>query len=261
MGEKSESRPEFLTADVKLNISGRQMQLQITVPTAPTPPAKLLPLFRSMADTIVGFAIEDMNAAGLQISCKAGCGACCRQLVPISKTEAHRLREVVSEMPEERQTEIISRFQAAREKLQSAGLLERLEAREFTNKQEAAAIGMEYFAQDIYCPFLEEGSCSIYSERPISCREYLVTSPAENCSKPSAETVRCVPMPGRVSNSLTPLGANPQGKSAPWVPLILALDWAESHPNEPAPQPGTDIVKEVFGRLAQQKIEGPENQA
>ncbi|HYE74998.1 MAG TPA: YkgJ family cysteine cluster protein, partial [Blastocatellia bacterium] len=151
MSEKAESTPEFLTADVKLNISGRQMQLQINAPTAPTHPTKFLPLFRSLADSIVGFAIEDTNASGLKISCKAGCGACCRQLVPISKTEAHRLREVVSEMPAERRGEIISRFNAARQKLQSAGLLERLEAREFANKQEAATFGLEYFAQDIYC--------------------------------------------------------------------------------------------------------------
>ena len=38
-------------------------------------------------------------------------------------------------------------------------------------------LGREYFQLGIPCPFLEEESCSIYHDRPITCREYLVTSP------------------------------------------------------------------------------------
>jgi Fe-S-cluster containining protein len=250
---------ESVTADVALNIAGRRLSLQLTVPTAPTEAKRMLPLFRSLADTIVGIAVEDTEAAGLKISCKAGCGACCRQLVPISKPEAHRLREVVDEMPEARRAEILARFDAAHEKLRAAGLMERLEARDFASKQEAAAFGLEYFAQGVACPFLENESCSIYAERPISCREYLVTSPAENCARPSPQTVRCVAMPGRVSNSFSPLGARAGERSAPWVPLILALRWAEEHPSEPAPQPGPEIVREVFSRLTEREIDGPES--
>jgi Fe-S-cluster containining protein len=248
---------ESVTADVALNIAGRRLGLQLTVPTAPTEAKRMLPLFRSLADTIVGIAVEDAEAAGLKISCKAGCGACCRQIVPISKPEAHRLREVVDEMPEERRAEILARFDAAHERLRAAGLMERLAARAFASKPEAATFGLEYFAQGIACPFLENESCSIYAERPISCREYLVTSPAESCARPSPETVRCVPMPGRVSNSFSPLGAQARERSAPWVPLILALRWAAEHPHEPALRPGPEIVREVFSRLTEREIEGP----
>ncbi len=41
-----------------------------------------------------------------------------------------------------------------------------------------------YFHLGIACPFLEDESCSIHADRPISCREYLVTSPAVNCADP-----------------------------------------------------------------------------
>jgi Fe-S-cluster containining protein len=34
------------------------------------------------------------------------------------------------------------------------------------------------------CPFLEDESCSIHPDRPLVCREYLVTSPAELCAGP-----------------------------------------------------------------------------
>jgi Fe-S-cluster containining protein len=248
-----------VTASVDLNISGRKLHLEMTLPTAPTRPMKLLPLFQSLADSIVGIGVENAEAAGLRVSCRAGCGACCRQLVPISKTEAHRLREVVDEMPEARRAEILSRFGAAHEKLQAAGLMERLEARGFATKQEAAAFGLEYFAQGIACPFLEAESCSIYPDRPVSCREYLVTSPAENCARPSPQTVRCVPMPGHVSTSLSRLGAPSAAGRAPWVPLILALQWAAGHPDEPPARPGPEVVREVFSRLTEREIDGPES--
>lgn len=255
MGENAES----ITAKVDLTISGRKLHLEMALPTAPTNPKKLLPLFQSLADTIVKIGIENAEAVGGRISCKAGCGACCRQLVPISKPEAHRLRDVVNEMPAARRDEILRRFDAAHQKLTAAGLMERLAARDFTSKQEAAAFGIEYFRQGIACPFLEDESCSIYADRPISCREYLVTSPAENCASPSAETVRCVEMPGRVSNSFSPLGANPNERAAPWVPLILALKWSAEHPDEPPARPGTELVREVFSRLTERRIDGPED--
>lgn len=255
MNEKDEN----VTAKVELNISGRKLHLEMTLPTAPTDPKRLLPLFQSLADTIVKIGIENAEARGAKISCQAGCGACCRQLVPISKPEAHRLRELVNEMPAPRRAEIVARFDNALQKLQAAGLMERLEARDFASKQEASAFGMEYFRQGIACPFLENESCSIYADRPISCREYLVTTPAENCASPSAETVRCVEMPGRVSNSFSPLGRNPDEHGAPWVPLILALKWSAAHPNEPPARPSPDLVREVFSRLTERQIDGPES--
>ena len=46
-----------------------------------------------------------------------------------------------------------------------------------------------------HCPFLEEESCSIHPDRPLVCREYLVTSPAELCAGPTQEGVTPVAVP------------------------------------------------------------------
>ena len=35
-----------------------------------------------------------------------------------------------------------------------------------------------------------------------------------------------------------------------WVPLILAPEWAEAHPDEPPPQPGPELLRELLGHLS-----------
>src|SRR3954447_24942564 len=92
-----------------------------------------------------------------------------------------------------------------------------------------------YFALGMACPFLEDESCSIHPDRPIACREYLVTSPAENCSHPSAETVRCVKPPRSIWAQLARFDSvEPGAEHLRWVPLIVAPEWAENHPGEPS---------------------------
>jgi NADH:ubiquinone oxidoreductase subunit D len=60
-------------------------------------------------------AEENARASGATVSCKKGCGACCRQLVPVSEIEARQLKELVEQMPEPRRSEIWARFERARE--------------------------------------------------------------------------------------------------------------------------------------------------
>ena len=82
---------------------------------------------------------------------------------------------------------------------------------------ERRSLGLRYFALGIPCPFLEAESCSIYTERPLVCREFLVSSPPENCAAPTAETVQVIPVEPKVSTALAALGAAP-GTPAPAAP-------------------------------------------
>ena len=58
---------------------------------------------------VLPYHLPLVAARGEAISCKAGCGACCRQLVPVSETEAHHLRDVVEAMPEPRRAAVTAR--------------------------------------------------------------------------------------------------------------------------------------------------------
>ena len=249
MSSGSEHPPEFQTASVEIELGGKKLRMQMSVNTGPARPANFLPLFRSVADSFVSAAIQSVEAAGGKVSCRNNCGACCRQAVPITEIEARRIRDFVNEMPEPRRSEIRERFAAAREKLEEAGLLPRLLGEEKITPEGRIPFILEYFRQGIPCPFLENESCSIYSERPIACREYLVITPAENCANLNPETVKCVKVRGDVTKAMERIGADDATGPRKWVPLILAGEWADAHPDETPKRPGMEVVHEFFNHL------------
>jgi Fe-S-cluster containining protein len=248
--------PEFISGTADLSLAGYQLKIQMEVPTGRKRPIHLLPLFNSVANALIDVAETMVAEQGRSITCKKGCGACCRQLVPISLSEAHRLRELVNELPEPRRSEVRARFSAARARLAETGLLELLvDPRRIAQTGESLAI--EYFQQAIACPFLEAESCTIHEERPLACREYLVTSEAEHCSRPSAATVRCVKMPAEASAALLRLESTSPDYAARWVTLTLALDWAEDHPDATPERPGPELVRDFFDQLGGKKLASP----
>jgi Fe-S-cluster containining protein len=246
---------EFGTLRLELKIAGQPVQMAMDVPTGRVKEREMIPVFRDVAEKVVDLAVKGVEAKGEHVSCQKGCGACCRQLVPIAEMEARQLLDLVADLPEPRRSEVRARFAEARRRLEEAGMLDKLLHPEQFSDHELRPLGVEYFHLGIPCPFLEDESCSIHPERPISCREYLVTSPAENCARPSPETVRCVPLPGKVSSALYRLQVDPTSRFVRWVPLVLALEWAESHPDEPPRRPAQELLREFFQRLTERKKE------
>jgi Fe-S-cluster containining protein len=236
---------------LELVVAGERLRLQVQVPAGPTPRAALVPLYRSITEFVVDAGVNAAAAQGEHVSCRKGCGACCRQLVPISEIEARQLRDLVAELPEPRRSQVLARFHEARKRLAQAGLLERLEHPERFADEQLRSLGLEYFRLAIACPFLEEESCSIHPDRPLACREYLVTSPAEHCAHPEENKVRGVPLPLEVSRAVCRMDVPPQARFARWTPLILALAWAEEHPDEPPLRPGPELVGEFWRHLTE----------
>ncbi|OOG55650.1 YkgJ family cysteine cluster protein [Rhodanobacter sp. C03] len=238
-----------VTATIELVLDGEPLQMQLTVPTGPATPGQLLHLLRGLTDAVVDSAVEKSTAQGNPISCRKGCGACCRQLVPIAPAEAHRLRQVVDAMPEPRRSEVLARFEAARAKLAASGMLERLRAPARMDETSRRQLGIDYFRNGVACPFLEQESCSIYAERPLACREYLVTSPTEHCAQPTPDSIDCLPIAARVSRALWQLEAKQDHDGLSWVPLITALEWAQTHPEAPPGASGPAQIESLFKLL------------
>jgi Fe-S-cluster containining protein len=198
----------------------------------------LLPAARELTTRATASAVEGARAAGREVSCRAGCGACCRQLVAISVVEAAALAELVASLPPERQAVIRARFADALRRLEAAGLLDPAEpkgertvqARDLGSRDATLReLGQRYFALQIACPFLEDESCSIHPDRPLVCREHHVTSPAENCARLYQVSVDRLEPPVRVGEALTRAADRVAGVG-PWmVPLVLSLEWTEAH--------------------------------
>jgi Fe-S-cluster containining protein len=237
---------DFVTAQVDMKIAGTPVQIEVTVPTAPVPPGAILPVFRVLSAAIEAVVASGLEEQGKRISCRAGCGACCRQLVPITKIEARYLAELVHSLPEPRQTVIRSRFAEVIRRLDAAGILETLRNHEWVAPESREKLGLTYFGLGVPCPFLENESCSIHEDRPLICREYLVTSPPEHCATPASGQVEGVKPLARMSRFLAQLAESEPPGPGSWVVLPLALEWAASHPDDSPVRPGPEWVNALF---------------
>jgi Fe-S-cluster containining protein len=221
------------TATLRLTVGNLQIAHPITVPNAAVPAADVLPALQGLVNAVVTAA-----EAGQAISCRKGCGACCRQLVPISRTEGERLLALVEAMPRERRGEIKRRFAAAEAVLLAAGFGKR------TGKTDRE-LSTSYFPLAVACPFLEEESCSIHAERPLICREYLVTSPPELCDSPVQEGVTPVAVP-KVSLAARKL----QDEKDEWFPLALLMAWSRTRARSSTRRTGPEWVQRFLKGLA-----------
>jgi Fe-S-cluster containining protein len=224
------------TATLRLTVGDLRIAHPITVPNAAVPATDVLPALQELVSAVVGAA-----EAGKEISCRKGCGACCRQLVPISRTEGEALLALIEAIPEQRRNVVRARFAEAEAAITKAGLTDR-------GGRGDRELSVAYFALRMPCPFLEDESCSIHPDRPLVCREYLVTSPAELCSGPAQEGVMPVAVP-----KLSLAAQRLQDEADSWFPLAMLMAWSRK-PRPPAAQrPGTQWVQRFLSGLAGSK--------
>jgi Fe-S-cluster containining protein len=257
-----ENESEYILGTAEMNIGGVPLKMEMSLPAKPVKLKKMLPVFQKMSDTFVNIGITAAENKGRKISCRAGCGACCRQAVPISETEVYRIAELVENLPEPRKTKVKKKFDKAFEHFTKVGWFKKMDEFISQNKEnndedvgkKLSEIVLEYFYEKIPCPFLENESCSIHPDRPIACREYLVDSPAENCSNPTLKTVNMVSQPIEVSKVLRQISrANVSFDSPVLIPLVSALEIAGKHRDESSKKPGNEWMNDFFEILAVRK--------
>ncbi|MFI5380384.1 MAG: YkgJ family cysteine cluster protein [Tepidisphaerales bacterium] len=243
----------MLDVRVQLTINGRPLVIAMSVPPGRVTLGQLLPALWQAGETLIADGIKTVVAQGKTISCRKGCGHCCRQPVPIAPAEARALKRLVDAMPAERRDKIRRRFAAAIREFEEAGIAEELRMRGFWERGHGREVGLRYLALRIDCPFLEDESCTIYPDRPLACREYMVTTPADNCQDPSAHTVETVDIPaGPVWPAIGRLEQD-EDEKLKWVPLILALEYAAEEPDDPPAQDSRMLLERFMARIARKR--------
>jgi Fe-S-cluster containining protein len=129
-----------------------------------------------------------------------------------------------------------ARFEAAVKRMEQAGLLDpsaprgraALSSAASSTKDRWEDVSHRYFTLAMPCPFLEDEACGVYPERPMACREYHVTTPAELCTA-FDPGLQATPRPIRMGDVLTRLTNEALGRRDHSVPLPLALEWAGVH--------------------------------
>lgn len=238
------------TTTLRLAMGELKIVHPIAVPPSPVPAAEVMPALQGLVDAVVEAAERKSRDAGLAVSCRKGCAACCRELVPVSQTEGERLLGVIEAMPAPRRAALAGRFTAAAAALAQAGLGDALlDAAKRAGKSERE-LAPAYRALGIACPFLEEESCAIHAERPLACREHLATSPARLCAMPALEGVKLVAVP---KASVAARGLEEDrldvDTSGRWFALALLPGWSKARPPNATRRPGPEWVQRFVKRL------------
>jgi Fe-S-cluster containining protein len=104
----------------------------------------------AQADRLVGGAVE-REPPSAPIACRAGCPSCCTAKVLVVAPEVIRIAEHLRATRDpEALAALLERVRAASEAIRGATRAERAEAQ-------------------VFCPLLEDGSCSIHPVRPLVC--------------------------------------------------------------------------------------------
>ncbi len=215
-------------------------------------------LLREEADSRLEAQLRVLPRQGEEVSCRAGCAYCCRQLVLVSPLEALALAEYLSARPA-LAAAVRARVEAWETALEGspelARALDRLLAGELPDA-EGAALEDAYWEARLVCPFLEENLCSVYPVRPFSCREHLVTSDPALCDTsldaPSHAGTR---LEFRMVSDM--VGAACHGLDETLILLPRALEWAERMPVEghPAPEAQVRRTTETLARRIRLALE------
>ncbi len=239
---------------IKLSVRGKPLEIQVSVPAKPVKPQRMLPVFQKLTNLFVEIGVEEAAKEGAEVSCQKGCGACCRQPVPLPEFEAYNIAEMVEKMPEPRRREIKKRFNEALEHFTKIGWIERFENCADYSQEERLEMFLDYFREGVPCPFLIDESCSIHQDRPLVCREYLVTSPPENCSNPTAQNIDMIKIPVAPSKKLFRFGQKKPLDGLNVIPLIMSLKRAAEHPKNFPKKTGGDWMADFLQSISSSPI-------
>lgn len=189
---------------------------------------ELVPIAIHLADTLVEKAVARERENGRKVSCGAGCGACCRQLVMISIPEALFLFKTIDNLGEDKQSALLQRFDTIKTTVEELGLLGEVMSPTFSRKKQNFPITEKYFQLNLPCPFLIDESCSIHTNRPTVCRDYNVTSAKEMCKAPYVSEIEKVPTPLAITATLSKTTAVVTGQKMEMIPLSLLLYWSQT---------------------------------
>ena len=115
------------------------------------------------------YLIDHLTAEYLknhEISCRAGCSYCCRQLVFCTTLEMELIVDYLNSIPKARKRAVLHKAKAKAHKFYQKNS-EQL--RNTSNWEHLAGFLSSTF-RGVPCIFLKDGKCSIYPVRPIDCR-------------------------------------------------------------------------------------------
>jgi len=219
--------------NLSLDIFGRNVTIGARVANREGTLPEIVPLARKLADRIVRQTTESLSEQGTPVTCVKGCSACCRYLVPLSVPDVFRITEELLDVSAECGSAILqSSIEAAKAIIGSRP--EFGGSGECPSDEEGTSDFMEdvnewYSGLELDCPLLRDRLCTIYDNRPLACREHIVTGSTDLCRSGEDYESQVVPLPVSILDCLAELVAELEGGEVESVMTPLLLPWAHNN--------------------------------
>lgn len=218
--------------EFELELYGRSVPFQLNVPDAVFRLSDIVPIARTISDRITGIVIEKLQCDGDQVSCQKGCSVCCSYLVPLSIPEMFRFEEIIRSKSKSKSRQLMrSCVLAARSiiKQKPPGIF----ACETDGQTEQGTVDITvvsdwYSNLKVNCPFVLNGICVAYEERPLVCREHFVTISPQLCKEKDGIALS-LDMPVHVSTALSQLTGELEGMESEALLLPFIPVWCEEN--------------------------------
>lgn len=217
--------------ELKLDIFGEMTTFCFRFKDEPATLLDIAQVAKSLSARIGRIVQGKVSESGFTIPCAPGCTACCRFLILLSTPEAiHLVEEVVMKMPMEQRKYIMQSCDEVGKRI-----LEQL-PKHLAPKNTANVSGSEirsisnwYSTLQQPCPFLRNDSCTIYAERPIVCRDWLVTGTASQCQVSTVDALMPVEMPIKLGDILRRVVGELEGATQKGIFLHDIFTWYEAN--------------------------------
>jgi Fe-S-cluster containining protein len=230
-GARSSRDCDMETFTLELDILGKPACFHINVENVQARLSDMVPLARAFSTKMAIATLERLRESGKSVPCCKGCSACCSYLVPLSVPETFRLVEELATMPPEKGRTLL------RSSLDTAKTILEQMPRDLTEDESASKdngirsdqLGAWYAGLGLRCPFLSDNLCVTYDQRPIACREHIVTGSETSCNVEGTDEPDIVKMPVSVLECLGRLAAELEQSDVEAIMLPLALPWAQQN--------------------------------
>jgi Fe-S-cluster containining protein len=239
---------------LELNIYGKKLNFKI-IACGNARLADIVPAAAAICDKIIDITIEYKRSKNENVPCRKGCSACCDYFVPLSPPEALYFRQEIFNKPLFQHNLVMRKYlHAANWLIKHSPPKQVLDSfsKISAGSPEMKALADWYAGLKITCPFLRDGLCTIYKQRPFVCREHFVSGPAGGCHGKSRK-MQIIDMPVQMGNLLCRLSRELCGVNEAVI-LPFALAWCDINnrlcertwPAEAMVKLLVKIIKEIF---------------
>jgi Fe-S-cluster containining protein len=257
-----ENQPESLSnlqgqvISFSIEAAGKNIPFAINVMNDQATLSDIVQPARKLSNEVVLAHQEQIEQKGQKVPCKKGCCSCCSSLIPMSVPEVFRMREDFMEMPNEKSSVLLRNcIQSAQQILKKSRNRACLKDFAEKGKDKTNQISDWYGELGIVCPFLSGGICSIYEERPLACREHIVTEISTSCKKDSKSKPKVVPMQVSVLEALGQLASELEGTEVDAIILPFSLAWAQDNPQRAQRKWPAEEMVQRFAKILQYKAQ------